>query len=390
MNPRTDTAWPAPDPDALAHSQRLAKLIASRIAEAGGWLSFADYMALALYAPGLGYYTAGARKFGAAGDFVTAPELTPLFAGALAAQAMQVMATCGGQIMELGAGSGRLAVDLMRELARLGRLPDRYAILEVSPDLRQRQQALFAQEAPELLERVHWLDTLPDRISGLVIGNEVLDALPVHLVRWLDGQVFERGVALDESGSAFTWQDRPLVPGALLEAAAVLPAPDGDYLSEIGLAAPGLVHSLAERLQQGMLLLLDYGFPRAEYYHPDRVQGSLMCHYRHRAFDDPFYLPGLTDITAHVEFTLVADAALEAGLDVLGYTSQAHFLLNCGLLERLHELQPGSLPYLKQTAAVQKLIQPSEMGELFKVIALGRGMSPPVLGFAHGDKRHTL
>jgi SAM-dependent MidA family methyltransferase len=385
---RPDTAWPAPDPDALAHSQRLSALIAARIAEAGGWLSFADYMALALYAPGLGYYAAGARKFGAAGDFVTAPELTPLFAACLAAQAVQVLDVCGDEILELGAGSGRLAVDLMRELARLGRLPERYAILEVSADLRQRQQDLFEHEAPELRGRVQWLDTLPDKLSGLVIGNEVLDALPVHLVRWVDGRIFERGVAL--GGDVFTWQDSPLSAGQLLEVANGLPMPDGDYVSEICLAAPALIHSLAERLDQGMLLFLDYGFPRAEYYHHDRQEGTLMCHYRHRAYTDPFYLPGLADITAHVDFTLIADAALDAGLDVLGYTSQDHFLVNCGLLNRLSELEPGSLTYLKQTAQIQKLIQPTEMGELFKVIALGKGDLPEPVGFTRGDKRHML
>ncbi|NTV94917.1 MAG: class I SAM-dependent methyltransferase [Thiobacillus sp.] len=382
--------WPEPGPDALTHSRRLAELIASRIAAAGGWLSFADYMALALYAPGLGYYAAGARKFGAAGDFVTAPELTPLFARCLAAQAVEVMAACGDEILELGAGSGRLAVDLMRELERLGRLPERYAILEVSADLRQRQRALFEAEAPELLDRIHWLDGLPDTLVGLVLGNEVLDALPVHLVRWQGGQAFERGVVLSESGLEFAWADRLLATGPLLDAANGLPAPGDDYLSEICLAAPALVHSLAERLGQGMLLFIDYGFPRAEYYHPDRREGTLMCHYRHRSFDAPFYLPGLVDITAHVDFTLIADAALDAGLDVLGYTSQAHFLLNCGLLERLGELEPGSTAYIKQTAQVQKLIQPTEMGELFKVIALAKGDVPLPMGFARGDKRHTL
>lgn len=387
---RPSAALPEAAPEALAHSERLAGLIAGRIVDAGGWLSFSDYMALALYAPGLGYYTAGARKFGAAGDFVTAPELTPLFASALAAQAIQVMEACGGQILELGAGSGRLAADLMRDLARLGRLPEHYAILEVSPDLRQRQQALFEREAPDLSGRVHWLDTLPEAFAGLVIGNEVLDALPVHLVRWHRGGLFERGVALDPSGPVFRWEDRTLVPGTLRDAVAQLPMPGDDYLSEVCLAAPALVHSLADRLSQGMLLFLDYGFPRAEYYHPDRDQGTLMCHYRHRSFDAPFYLPGLTDITAHVDFTLVADAALDAGLDVLGYASQDHFLINCGLLDRLKELQPGSLDYLKQTAAVQKLIQPTEMGELFKVIALGKGMDEPPLGFSRGDKRHAL
>ncbi|TCJ13002.1 class I SAM-dependent methyltransferase [Parasulfuritortus cantonensis] len=347
-------------------------------------------MDLALYAPGLGYYAAGARKFGAAGDFVTAPELSPLFAACLAVQAAEVLAETGGEVLELGAGSGRLAVDLMRELARLGRPPERYAILEPSPDLRQRQQARFAAEAPEWLDRVCWLDRLPERITGLVLGNEVLDALPVHLVHWQGGQLFERGVVLAGAGAAFAWQDRPLAGSTLAEAARNLPVAAADYLSEVGLAAPALVGSLAERLVHGMLLFIDYGFPRAEYYHRDRATGTLMCHYRHRAFDDPFYLPGLVDITAHVDFTAIADAALEAGLEVPGYTSQAHFLINCGLLERLHALEPGSLGYIKHTAQVQKLIQPSEMGELFKVIAMSKGDLPAPVGFLHGDKRHTL
>lgn len=382
-------SWPEPSPEVRAHSARLAALIGARIGEAGGWLSFADYMDLSLYAPGLGYYAAGARKFGASGDFVTAPELTPLFARCLAAQAVEVMAATRAEILELGAGSGRLAVDLLRELARLDSLPERYGILELSPDLRQRQRALFQAEAPELLGRVSWHDTLPERLSGLVLGNEVLDALPVHLVHWQGGMAYERGVALDAGG--FRWQDRPLAAASLREMVNDLPVPGADYLSEVCPAAPGLVRSLADRLEQGMLLFIDYGFPRCEYYHADRYQGTLMCHYRHRSFDDPFYLPGLVDITAHVDFTSIADAALAAGLDVLGYTAQAYFLVNCGLLDRLAELEPGSARYIRHAAAVQKLIQPSEMGELFKVIALGKGgLCQTPLGFVRGDRRHTL
>lgn len=387
MRPRLDASWPAPDAEALAQSERLAGLIAERIEAAGGWISFADYMALALYAPGLGYYAAGARKFGAAGDFVTAPELTPMFARCLAAQAIQVMDACGGDILELGAGSGRLAVDLLQELARRERLPARYAILDVSADLRDRQRTLFEREAPELLDRVVWLDSLPDTFSGFIVGNEVLDALPVHLLHWQDGQARERGVAAEQG--RFVWRDRPM-PDDLRDSASPLPTPPGDYLSEICPAAPALIHSLAERLERGAMLFIDYGFPRAEYYHPDRATGTLMCHYRHRAFDDPFYLPGLVDLTAHVDFTLIADAALDAGLDVPGYATQAQFLLNCGLLERLETFGPGSLDYARQTAAAQKLIQPTEMGELFKVILLGKDFDLPPLGFTRGDKRHTL
>lgn len=383
-------ALPEPGLEAQAHSRALAYIIVRRIAEAGGWLSFADYMSLALYAPGLGYYTAGARKFGAGGDFVTAPELTPIFGQAIAAQAAQVLAeTSGGDILELGAGSGRLAVDMLAELERLDSLPGRYCILDVSPDLRQRQLALIQSEIPRLADRVHWLNSLPECFVGLIVGNEVLDALPVHLVRRQGDAFFERGVVVADD-ARFEWQDRPLTDGQLYRAAQALPAGNAAYLSEINLAAPALVHSLAASLERGMILLIDYGFPKAEYYHPDRNTGTLMCHYRHHAFDDPFFLPGLTDITSHVDFTAVADAALESEMDVLGYTGQAHFLVNCGALACLGRDDPGSVAYLRQAAAVQKLVQPSEMGELFKAIALGKDLEQLPLGFSLGDKRHTL
>ncbi|MFZ5483234.1 MAG: class I SAM-dependent methyltransferase [Pseudomonadota bacterium] len=380
---------PPPDPEALAHSQALVRLIAEHIRASGGWISFADYMHLALYAPGLGYYSAGARKFGAQGDFVTAPELTPLFGEALATQVAQVLRVCGGDVLELGAGSGRLAVDVLLALERMECVPQLYHILEVSPDLRQRQRALLAEAAGHLLGRVNWLDSLPEQITGVVLGNEVLDAMPVHLFGVRDGQLFERGCSLDAAGQC-VWQDRPLTSGVLHESALQLPLSGGDYLSEINLAAPALVQSLSDRLVQGMILFIDYGFPRAEYYHHDRDQGTLVCHYRHRMHDDPLRAPGLTDITAHVDFTAVADAGLAAGLSVAGYTQQAHFLVNCGLLGLLEKLTPGSMPYLKAAARVNTLLQPSEMGELFKAMALTKGLDEPLIGFVQGDKRHTL
>jgi SAM-dependent MidA family methyltransferase len=363
--------------------------ITQRIAEHGGWLSFADYMQMALYEPGLGYYVAGARKFGAAGDFVTAPEMTSLFGQSLANQVAEALAEVGGSVLELGAGSGRLAVDLLAELERLGHLPERYSILEVSADLRARQRALIETELPAMLDRVVWLDALPEYFTGVVVGNEVLDALPVHLVHWRDGDLFERGVTIaPETG--FAWQERSLAQSALARAAEALPIEPADYLSEVNLAAGALVQSLAERIERGLLLFLDYGFPRHEYYHPDRSQGTLMCHYRHHAFDAPFFLPGLIDITAHVDFTAVADAAIDAGLDVLGYVDQARFLVNCGVLSALERYEPGTAAYLKQAAAVGRLLQPSEMGELFKVIALGKDYAKTPLGLAAGDRRHTL
>lgn len=375
-----------PDADALAHSARVATHIRHEIEAAGGWIPFARYMELALYAPGLGYYAAGSAKFGPAGDFITAPELTPLFGRTLAHTAAEVLAQGGGDILELGAGSGRLARDLLLELERLGSLPGRYLILEPSPDLRGRQRERFAADAPHLLARVAWLDALPERFSGLILGNEVLDALPTHLVHWRGDGVFEQGVIWGEQG--FAWQDRAIRAAALAVAVAALPV-QGEYLSEVNLAAPALVASLAERLERGLLLFIDYGFPRAEYYHPQRGMGTLKVHYRQHSLDDPFFLPGLADITAHVDFSAVAAAGQGGGLELLGYASQARFLLEAGLLELMRDLDPMTADYLRLASAVQKLVQPSEMGELFKAIALGRGVVAPP-GFGGGDRRGAL
>ncbi len=379
---------PAPDAATLAQSRRLHDLIAREIEVGGGWIPFARYMELALYAPGLGYYSGGTCKFGAGGDFVTAPELTPLFGRALARQAAQVLEATDGDILELGPGSGRLAVDLLQELERLGRLPGRYRMLEVSAGLKQRQQELLDREAPGCLARVEWLEALPEAHRGLVLGNEVLDALPVHRIHWTETGPLEQGVALDEAGG-FVWEERPLAEGPLLEMARSVPAPTG-YVSEIAPAVGALVTSLAGVLKRGVLLFLDYGYPRHEYYHPQRAGGTLMCHHRHRVHGDPFALPGLTDITAHVDFTAVAEAGRAAGLQLLGYTDQAHFLINCGLLGLLQDLAPGSSAYLRASAAVQYLLQPSEMGELVKAIALGRGIDVQLVGFAQGDRSDRL
>ena len=345
-------------------------------------------MELALYAPGLGYYTAGAGKFGGVGDFVTAPEISSHFGGMLARQAEQILAETRGDILELGAGSGRLALDILQELGRQACLPSRYCILEVSPDLRERQHRLFTQEGPEFLERLIWLEQLPEQFNGLILANEVLDALPVHMLHWRDGGLEERGVGLSEAG--FVWEDQPLLDGALRKTAVLLPDQEEGYVSEINLAGPALIRALAESMEHGVMLFLDYGFPRAEYYHPQRKGGTMMCHYRHYAHDDPFFLPGLQDITAHVDFTAMADAALDEGLAVLGYLNQATFLLNAGLLEGLGNLDPSTHEYIRAMSGIQKLIQPSEMGELFKVIGFGKGIELPLLGFSRGDRRHTL
>lgn len=378
---------PLPDPDALIHCQKVRAHIQAEIVQDGGWIAFARYMELALYAPGLGYYAGGAAKFGAAGDFITAPEMTPLFGRTLARSAETVLRETGGDILELGAGSGRLALDLLLELERRQALPAYYRILEVSPDLQARQRTLFEAQAPHLLERLVWLNALPERFAGLILANEVLDAMPVHLVRWLDGDLFERGVIVQDG--EFGWLDQPLSAGPLWQAAREID-PGPDTLSEINLAAPAWINSLAQCLERGAILCLDYGFPRAEYYHPQRDSGTLRVHYRHHSLDDPFYLPGLCDLTAHVDFSDVARAGTDAGLELLGYTSQANFLLNAGLLDLMSEMDPMSSDYLRAAAPVQKLLQPSEMGELFKAVAFGRGLAGSVPGFDRGDRRGAL
>lgn len=380
-------ALPPPTPEALAHSETLAALIRREIAAAGGWLPFARYMELALYAPGMGYYSGGAHKFGAPGDFVTAPEISPLFGRALAAQAAEILRGSAPMLLEAGAGSGALAAQLLLELERLGTLPERYLILELSGELRQRQGQRIADEAPHLADRVSWLESLPEAFSGLVLGNELLDAMPVHLVAWDRSGVLERGVTLDAAGR-FAWQDKP-ARGAVLQAATSLTVA-APFVSEINLAAGAWLSQWGRILDRGALLLVDYGFPRREYYHPQRAAGTLVCHYRHHVHDDPFYLPGLNDITAHVDFTAVAEAAHRAGFAVLGYTSQAEFLVNCGLVDLLEAGRGDSSAYVRLVAGAQKLIGPSEMGELFKAIAFGKGLSRPLLGFHRGDRVHAL
>lgn len=382
---------PTPPPDAVAHSARVLAHLREQIAMAGGWIDFARFMECALYAPGLGYYAAGAQKFGSAGDFVTAPEMTPLFAQALAAQVAEITAQSAARVIEAGGGSGRLAADLLLALEASGALPEQYALLELSPDLRERQRATLAAAAPHLLDRVVWLDCLPERFSGVVLANELLDAMPVHVVAWRESGIFERGVALDAAG-AFVWCERPATGELLVAAEAIAgeaPLPAG-YQSEIGLAAPRWVAEWGRILDRGALLLIDYGFPGHEFYHPQRDGGTLMCHYRHLAHPDPFLLPGLQDITAHVDFTALIAAGHPAGLDLLGYSTQASFLTQCGILDRLASCESGSQAYLRAAGAVNKLLMPHEMGEAFKVMALGRGIGQPLLGFRSGDQSHRL
>ena len=381
--PLTRSSLPEPSAEQRAHSDRLRALIIADVRASGGWIPFDRYMRLALYAPGLGYYSAGSTKLGDAtsgGDFVTAPEISPLFAQALAAQVAQVFEHTPAQIVEFGAGSGRLAADLIAALRARGVPCDRYAIVEVSPDLRQRQQQRLSN-AP-----VEWLDSAPAGFEGVMLANEVLDVMPVRLFARRDGTVLERGVGVQDD--AFVLIERAASPDLSAAVAEIEyevgPLPEG-YTSEIGFEARAWMASVGDWLQRGALLAIDYGFPRREYYHPQRLMGTIMCHYRHHAHADPFWLPGLNDLTAHVDFGAMAEAAHAAGLDLLGYTSQAHFLLNCGLIERLGEHHaPAS------SAAAHRLLSEAEMGELFKVLAVGRGVSLPLTGFARGDRLHRL
>jgi SAM-dependent MidA family methyltransferase len=382
-------ALPEPDTAARAHSAAVIDALSRRIDAEGGWIALEAYLRFVLYAPGLGYYVAGTRKFGPAGDFVTAPELSPLFGAALAVEVCAHLARHGGEVIELGAGSGSLAADLLRGLEAARALPRRYAILEVSPDLRERQQAALAREVPDLAARVEWIDALPARWDGVVVMNEVLDAIPPHVLVRRGGRWSERGVV--RCGDGFAIEDRPLGPGPLRALAESRFPGAIDYVSEVNPAAEALVEDLGRRAGSGAILAIDYGFPRGEYYHPQRTTGTLMGHYRHRAHADPLLWPGLSDLTAHVDFTAIAEAGVRGGLSVAGFTTQAGFLLSCGILDRLAAVgPPTSVDYLREAAAVQKLLSPAEMGELFKVLALATDAPEPGPGFRLADMRRRL
>ncbi|MGH8724273.1 MAG: class I SAM-dependent methyltransferase [Burkholderiales bacterium] len=337
--------------------------IRAEIAAAGGWIPFARYMELVLQV----YYGSSDRQLGARGDFVTAPELGGLFGRTLARQLKELE----GPVLELGAGSGALAETLLKELQR------DYLILETSAALRERQRS-------RLGDRVKFLDRLPEAFRGVVIANEVVDAMPVHALAWRRDGIAERGVS-----QRLAWEERP-AGGQLLDDARAIEVPV-PYESEIGLAGRAWMRSLAERLEQGAIFVIDYGFPRHEYYHPQRSMGTLMCHARHRAHGDPFHRPGEQDITAHVDFSALARAARAGGLEVLGYATQAQFLVNCGITDVLAQANvENALHYAPIAAEAQKLLSPAEMGELFKVLAVGRGVERPLLGFSRGERSNTL
>ena len=377
-----DSALPPPPPEAVAHSQRLAERIADAIVAEGDWIPFSRFMELALYAPGFGYYSAGARKFGESGDFVTAPEVSPMFGKCIGLQAAQVLQRVGGDVLELGPGSGTMAADVYQSLKEQGVLPERYLMLEVSPDLRERQRDLLEKRfGIHEMSRFVWIDRLPEKIRGFVVANELLDVVPCSIVHRRRGEFLESGVILSDSG--FALDDQALPDGDLRRRAmGVFPPGDYDYMSEINLAAEGLVRTIASNLDKGLAIFIDYGFPEREYYHPQRSEGTVRCHYRHRVHGDPFFMPGLQDITAHVDFTAMSRAAESGDAELLGFTTQAYFLISCGLGVLVADGDPTrTLSRMKGTNSVYRLINPAEMGELFKVLGFGKGMDGPVLGF---------
>lgn len=420
---------PDADPASTAHSEKLQRLIREHIHHSNAQqLCFAEFMKLALYAPGLGYYTAGNQKFGPAGDFITAPELSPLFAHCLARQCMEIFAELTHPcILEFGAGSGKLAADILAYLQACDALPERYFILEISPELTARQQQTIKQQCPELLTRVEWLQRLPVQpLTGVIIANEVLDAMPVHRFTLCNSQLNQGFVKYDDHGfdsnmahkTGFYWHFAPCRHGSLFDAVrrifpdlrrhtesmALPELPDegnthprysdnhasAAYTSEVNLLHQPWINSLSQCLHQGLVLLIDYGYPQVEYYHPHRHHGTLSCHFRHHSHDNPLILTGIQDITAHVNFSAVANYAHLAGFDIAGYTTQSGFLLNCGIAQCLD----NALSTVQQASSneqIKRLILPQEMGELFKVLALSRRMGDQcLLGFHHMERRHQL
>jgi SAM-dependent MidA family methyltransferase len=438
--------------DELHHSQAVERMIRERIAQSGGWLSFEQFMDLVLYAPGLGYYSAGSAKLGASGDFITAPELSDSFSRCVANQCAEVLgANAGGEILEFGAGSGRMAATILESLAALGVMPERYRILEVSADLRERQRARVAQLPEALRSRVEWLDRLPDApIQGVMLANEVLDALPCKRFVVRDGVARELGVSVDERGvlveremstgvatplaaSADRHSDHRLADadagagagadasasgnahgdgkrdGRLARAlplggfergnelamayahlAAELPQPlPNGYRSELCTRVSPWIAALADHLERGVALLFDYGLPRSHYYHPQRDRGTLRCHFKQRAHDDPFINLGVQDITAWVDFTAVAESAVDTGLDVLGFVTQAAFLLGTGIESPLSS-DASTVSHARWAHEARQLLLPGEMGETFKVMALGKSFDAPLRGFALQDLRRLL
>lgn len=388
MNEANVSGLPQPGAEEVKHSKHLTDLIRHEIADFGGWVEFSRYMDLALYCPQGGYYASGLLKFGEQGDFITAPEMGDLFARCLARQVVQIFDQLdSSDVLELGAGSGLLAAQIIEALHHSGRPVKWYGILEVSAELTHRQRDLLRRRVPEYIDRVHWLTELPERFKGVVLANEVVDALPVDRFVIRDNRLQGLGV---------TWRDNRFTDicyeaeGPKWEEFVGLGLADG-YCSEAGFQAQAWMRSVSECLQSGAVIIIDYGFPASEYFHPQRTSGTLMCHYRHRSHPDPYAFVGLQDITAHVDFTALARCAQETGLSLLGFSTQASFLLSLGILDLVEPLMRDvTVETIKTSQQVKKLTLPSEMGELFKVMAVGAGVTVPLAGFTQFDQRHRL
>jgi len=383
---------PQPTDEEQIHSERLCSYIRQEMEQTGGRLAFDRFMELCLYAPGLGYYVAGARKFGEEGDFVTAPEISSLFGRCLARQCAQVLQDIGsGDLFEFGAGTGAMAADILAELERLDCLPQHYLILELSPDLKSRQQETLQQRVPKLAHKVQWLDRMPaPGFKGVVLANEVLDAMPVQRFRIESGQILEQFVVWEDGRFGSVW-DAPVTHG-LTEAVETLGLElDDGFESELNLRADSWVQELGALVDTGAVVLIDYGHSAAEYYHPQRSEGTLMCHYRHRAHAEPLFLPGLQDITTHVDFSAIAEAGLKAGFDVSGYSTQAYFLMGCGLDSLLMDSDPNDVDtHMDLVQEIKRLTLPNEMGERFKVLGLSKKLQQPMMGFCMRDQRERL
>ena len=376
------------------HTEEITRLIKQEIRLSGGAMPFDRYMELALYAPGLGYYQNAGHKIGTGGDFVTAPEVSPYFSRCLARQCAQVLSRLGqGSILEIGAGSGVMAADILVELEAMGCLPERYLILDLSAYLQHRQRQTLERRAPHLLERVSWLDRLPEPgFRGLILGNELLDAMPVHTFKKTAGGVLEKYVVEHEGAFASRWYAAsPMLQAAVEDIESRYGMLDEGYTSEVNMRLKPWMQQLGQVLAQGLLLVVDYGYPGPAYYHPERHMGTLICHYQHRAHADPLILTGLQDITASVDFSAVARAGVGAGLEAAGYTTQANFLLGCGLDKLLGQLDPEQhAEYIDSMQGVKQIMLPSEMGERFQAIALAKGLPVELIGFEFRNLRSRL
>jgi len=383
---------PTPDNIAQQHSAQLLRFIQQKITDAGGKISFADYMNTCLYAPGLGYYSAGSHKLGKMGDFTTAPEISPLFSRTLAHHIIDVMHQIKhANILEFGAGSGKMAVDILTELATQQCLPNHYYIIEASADLRQRQRQTVLENIPHLADKVIWLDQLPQYFIGVILANEVCDAMPVHRLHFKNGKVTEHYI--EQHDNKLRWCEQPLSSPQLIQRAAEIQLliDDNDYLTEINLAAEAWLASLADNLQQGALFIIDYGYPTNSYYHPQRNSGTLMCYYQHQGHHDPLILQGLQDITAHIDFTALAQTALDNDLDVAGFQAQADFLLAGGITElAITENHLDEFTLLQQANEIKQLTLPSEMGESFKVLTVTNNLDQLLPRLQLGDRRYSL